>query len=73
MICHADLHDFRHGGWIITWIDDRSRLRVGFKFLQNKGSTETANAFCEVVSEYPAPYSIWTDNGKECERCFQKF
>jgi transposase InsO family protein len=72
MIWHRNLHDFHHGGWIIAWIDDRSRMCLGFKSLANKDSFETANAFCEVLSEQSVPYSIRTDNGKEFERSFQK-
>jgi hypothetical protein len=72
MIWHTDLHHFHHGGWIIAWVDGQSRMCLSFKFLPNQSSAETANTFCEVVSEYPVPYSIWTDNGKEFEGSSQK-
>jgi hypothetical protein len=72
MIWHADLHYFHHGGWIIAWIDDRSRMCLSFKFLSNQSSAEAANAFCEIPSEYLILCSIWTDNGKEFKGSSQK-
>jgi hypothetical protein len=32
LIWHTDLQYFHHDGWTIAWIDDRSRMCLGFKF-----------------------------------------
>jgi IS30 family transposase len=71
LIQHTDLHHFHYGEWVMAWIDDRSRLCLGVEFLPNKSSIETAEGLCEMLSQYPAPYSIWTDNGTEFEGSYQ--
>jgi hypothetical protein len=68
LIWHIDLH---HGDWIIGWIDDRSRMCLGFRFLPNKISAEIAKALSELLEHYPVPSSKWTDNGKEFEGVFR--
>jgi CYTH domain-containing protein len=49
LIWHIDMHHFHHDGWIIAWIDDRSRMSFGVKFLQNKSSVETAAVRYDVL------------------------
>jgi transposase InsO family protein len=46
-------------------------LCFGVKFVPNKSSIETAEALYEILSQYSAPYSIWTDIGTEFEGSFQ--
>jgi transposase InsO family protein len=46
-------------------------MYLGFRFLPNKTSAETAKALSELLEHYPVPYSIWTDNGKEFEGDFR--
>jgi hypothetical protein len=71
-IWHTDLRDFHNGGWIIAWVDDRSRMCLSFRILPNKSSAQTMNAFCEVSSEYLVGHSIETDDGREFEGSCQK-
>jgi IS30 family transposase len=71
LIWHTDLHQFHQGEWVIAWIDDRSRMCLGFQFLPNKSSTEIAKELWEILGKYSVPDSIWTDNGAEFEGSFQ--
>jgi transposase InsO family protein len=65
MIWHTDLHHFHGKHLIITWIDDKSRLCLGFKFLITKESKNTKQALLQVLEKYPQPFAIWIDNGTE--------
>jgi IS30 family transposase len=71
LIWHTNLHHFHLGESVIAWIDDRSQLCLEAKVLPNKSSVQTAEGLCEILSQYSAPYSIWTDNGTEFEGSFQ--
>jgi hypothetical protein len=65
MIWHTDLHLFKKTQQVITWIDDKSRKCMGFKFIRNKEAKATRKALEEVLERYSKPYAIWSDNGTE--------
>jgi hypothetical protein len=65
MIWHTDLHLFHHKKNVIVWIDDKSRIVLKHKFLDDKKADTVKEALIEVLSVYPQPYTIWTDNGTE--------
>jgi transposase InsO family protein len=76
MIWHTDLR-FLHKNkttrsLIIAWIHDQSGKCLGFRFLPNKGSTETSAALKSILVSYAAPYATWTDNGGEFQGDFEK-
>jgi transposase InsO family protein len=58
---------------MITFIDDASRMIMGYRFLPNKTSYETALALEETLRQSGCiPYAIWTDNGGEFAGVFDE-
>jgi hypothetical protein len=76
LIWHCDLHDHVSLGErkkMITFIDDASRMIMGYRFIPNKTSYETALALEETVRQSGCiPYAIWTDKGGESAGLFDE-
>jgi putative transposase len=75
LIWHTDLHDHCYQGGekrkLIAFLDDASRMIMGFRFLPNKSSQLTSEALKEVIRDAGcAPYCLWSDCGGEFKKKF---
>jgi hypothetical protein len=49
LIWHTDLQYFHHDGWTIAWIDDRSRMCLGFKFPEQELCGDSSGALQRIT------------------------
>jgi transposase InsO family protein len=77
LIWHTDLHEVDISGvrmYIIAFLDDASRLIVGWNWMESKHSRIAADRLNKTLNEIAPvkPYVLWSDNGGEFMGDFER-
>ena len=62
---HTDWKQLNNGSWFIAYMDDASRLIVGYGVFQEATAENTLKVLREALAEYGRPKEILTDRGSQ--------